>query len=84
MLYKICTVQIQPRKHGLDHADYTAPPQKHELLIDHTDQEPTDICPGRQRYLDHQLGIDHTDHLSDVCKVKVSICLLYTSPSPRD
>ena len=28
-------MQLQPRKHELDHADYTAPTRQHEL--DHTD-----------------------------------------------
>ena len=43
----ICIVQIQPRKHVLDHAGYTASTRQHELdhtdHTDHTDQEP--ICP---------------------------------------
>ena len=42
MLCRICIVQIQPRKHALDLADYTAPPRQHELdhtdHTDHTDQ----------------------------------------------
>ena len=38
MLGKICTaVQIQPREHVLDPADYTTPTKQHEL--DSTDQE---------------------------------------------
>ena len=36
-------VQIQPRKDALDHADFTAPTQQHELdhtdHTDHTDQK---------------------------------------------
>ena len=43
MLCRICTVHIQPRKHVLDHADYTVPTRQHELdhtdHTDHTDQE---------------------------------------------
>ena len=31
MLCRICLVQIQSRKHALDHADYTAPTRQHEL-----------------------------------------------------
>ena len=37
LLCRICTVQIQPRKYVLDHADYTAPTRQHER--DPTDQE---------------------------------------------
>ena len=36
MPYRICRVQIQPRKHVLDHANYTAPTRLREL--DCTDQ----------------------------------------------
>ena len=43
-------VQIQPRKHVPDHADYTAPTRQHEL--NHTD------------YIDHTDHIDHTDQES--------------------
>ena len=43
MLCKICIVKIQPRKHVLHHAGYTAPTRQHELdhtdHTDHTDQE---------------------------------------------
>ena len=59
MLRRICVVQIQSRKHVLDHAGYTAPARQAELdhtdHTDHTDhadhadladQEP--ICPVRQ------------------------------------
>ena len=49
-------VQIQPRKHVLDHAHYTALTRQHEL--DHTDQE---TCAA-----DHEMGIDD---LSEVSKV---------------
>ena len=48
MLCRICTVQIQPKKHVLDHADHTAPTRKHEPHhTDHTDQE--SICPEKSR-----------------------------------
>ena len=50
MLRRIYTVQIQPMKHVLDHAEYTAPTRQHELdhtdHTDHTDQEY--ICPAWQ------------------------------------
>ena len=40
----IYIVQIQPRKHELDHADYTAPSRQHDL--DHTDHtDHTDHLP---------------------------------------
>ena len=40
MLCRICTVQIQPRKHVLDDAHSTARALQHELdHTDHTDQE---------------------------------------------
>lgn len=55
----ICVAQVQPTKHGLDHADYTGPVQQRELL-DHTRSE--------NRYawkdldvLDHESGIDCSD-----------------------
>ena len=47
-------VQIQPRKHVQDHADYTAPTRIHEL--DHADQE--QIC--------HEVGLDD---LSEMCNI---------------
>ena len=52
MLCRICVVQIQPRKHALDYAGYTAPTQQHELdhtdHTDHTDQE--SVFPVWQMY----------------------------------
>ena len=58
MLCRIRIVHIQPRKRVLDRADYTAATRQHELdHTDHTDQE---------KDLDHEVGIDHTDHLSEV------------------
>ena len=57
MLCRICVVQIQPRKHALDRAGYTAPTRQHELdhtdhtdRTDHTDQEHIYICPAWQIY----------------------------------
>ena len=48
LLCKICMVQIQPRKHVVDHADYTAPTRQHELdRTDNTDQE--FVYPERSR-----------------------------------
>ena len=51
------------------HTDHTAPIRQHEL--DHTD--PTDQDVSYLEYLDHEVGIyhtdhtDHTDHLSEGC-----------------
>ena len=45
LLCVICVPQIQPRKHVLDRADYTAPTRQRGL--DHTDQGY--ICPERSR-----------------------------------
>ena len=53
MLCRICTVQIQPSKHVLDHAGYTASIWQHEL--DRTDQEAA--CPERPT-VDHEVRID--------------------------
>ena len=51
MLCRICAVQIQPREHVLDHADYAGPTRQHELdhtdHTDHTDQG--SIFPERAR-----------------------------------
>ena len=47
-------VQVQPRKHALDHAGCTAPTWQHEL--DQTHQGP--ICPSNN-YLDHRVGINY-------------------------
>ena len=33
MVYRVCTIQIQPRKHVLDHADWTAPPGNMSQII---------------------------------------------------
>ena len=45
MLRGIGTVQVQPKKQGQDHADYTTSTGQHEL--DHSDEE--SICPERSR-----------------------------------
>ena len=59
-----CVVHIQPRKHVLDRAEYTAPSQQHELdCTDHTDQE--SLCPEISR----SWTVVGTDHLSDVCVI---------------
>ena len=50
MLCRICTIQIQPRKHALDHADCKASTRQREL--DHTDNT------------DHTDHTDHTDQVS--------------------
>ena len=47
------TVQIQPRKHAQDHADYTAPAL--QLDLDRTDQL---ICSVWQISIDHVVGVD--------------------------
>ena len=52
MLCRICVVQVQPKKHVLGRAGYTAPTLQHEL--DHTDQE----CICALIDLD-QVGIDY-------------------------
>ena len=51
MLCRIYVLQIQPRKHVLDHAFFTAPAWQHE--VDHIDQE--SICPAGRIYVDHEL-----------------------------
>ena len=50
--FEMTKISIQPRKIVLDHAEYTAPTQQHEL--DDTDQEY--VCPES---LDHEVGIDY-------------------------
>ena len=57
--YNTDTVQIQLRKHVLDHADYTAPVQQHEL--DHTDQE------SIRREISRSCSGNILDYVSDVC-----------------
>ena len=41
----VCTVQIQPKKLGLGHADFAASTGQHE--VDHADREYT--CPKRHK-----------------------------------
>ena len=71
MLCRVCTVHIQPGKHALEHADYKGPTWQHGL--DPTDHDYVCMCmctryiyiyPLKYRY--HEVGIDHTDHLSEV------------------
>ena len=49
----LCIVQIQPRKHVLDHADYTDATRQHEL--DHTR---LGIDLSAVEYVDREVGID--------------------------
>ena len=62
-------VQLQSRKYVLNHAGYTATTRQHEL--DHTDH--TDHTDQRNlsalEHVDCSVGIDHTNHLSEVCKL---------------
>ena len=55
MLCRICIVQIQPRKHVLDHAVFVAPTRKHEL--DHTDH--TDYTDQEYIYLPSLADLGH-------------------------
>ena len=50
MLPKICTVQIQPWKHVLVHAGYTATTRQHE--VDHTADQ---VNISALKYLYHEL-----------------------------
>ena len=56
MSCRVCVVQIQPRKRVLDRADCMAPTRQHEQIRD---------LPA-VKDLDHGVGIDHTDDLSDM------------------
>ena len=63
MLCRICTAQIQPRNHVLDHADYyIAPTRQHELdhtdHTDHTDQELSAL-----QDLNHSAGIGRLSYV---------------------
>ena len=60
----ICVAQMQPRKHALDDADYTAPTRQHELdHTDHTDYtDQQSVCPAWQIEI-MQLGIDDPSHV---------------------
>ena len=58
--------QIQPRKHVLDHADYTAPTRQHELRhADHKSISPEKNLKVQYRY---KVGI------CDVSDVRVHRC----------
>ena len=50
-MWTICTVQIQPRKCVLDHADYTSMATTRQRELDHT------------YHTDHTVHTDHTDHI---------------------
>ena len=69
MLCRICAVQIQPRKHVLDHADHTAPTRQHELdhtdHTDYTDQEC--ICPERSRSCSRNISYRSSVRCVEVC-----------------
>ena len=63
----ILIVQIQPKKHVLDHAGHTGrTPQN--MGYHHNDQE-IYLSISVLKYLDHEVGIDYTDHLSEVCTI---------------
>ena len=65
------TAQIQPRRHVIDHADYTTPIRPHEL--GHTSvREREQIFPDWQIQIMNCSAVvrtDHTDHLSEVWTV---------------
>ena len=48
ILCGICTVQIQPRKNVLDHAEYTAPTLQHELRPIDQESVATEISTSRR------------------------------------
>ena len=74
MLRRICTVQIQPRRHILYHAHYTAPARQHELDL----QIRNLSTPLKDR--DHQEEIDYLGHdLSEVRNYHESV-ICSTSP----
>ena len=62
MLCRICEVQIQPRKHVLDHADYRAANMN---WIIHTRNL------SILKDLDHEVRIDH---LPDICTFYIWQC----------
>ena len=77
MLCRICMVQLQPRKHTLDHADYAAPTRQRELWITQIspanlsalkdlDHEVVTDRTDHADYTDHTDHTNHTDHLSEV------------------
>ena len=69
MLCRVCTLQIQPRQHALEHAVYVGPIPQREL--DHTDQDVSALKELARavgidvmKELPRVVGIDH--YLSDV------------------
>ena len=56
-LCRICTIQVQPRKHVLDHVDFGALTRQHE--IDHTDQQHFYVL----KYVGY-VGIDYRSEMS--------------------
>ena len=64
---RICIAQIQPREHVLvtDHEGYTAPTRRQELRRSYRSEMYLPILTD----VDHQVGIDRTDDLSQVCNV---------------
>ena len=58
-------VQIQSREHALDNADYTAPTLQREPYAFFS----SGICLAL-KYVNREVGNDHTDHLFDVCIVR--------------
>ena len=65
MLYRICTVQIQRRKDALDDAGYSGAIRQNQL--DHTARKYL-ANMSALKDLDVEVGTDHADHLSEVCK----------------
>ena len=55
-MHDLLTVQIQHRKHVLDHADHTAPTRQHEL--DHTDHTCEIVDRPVLKDVHHETGID--------------------------
>ena len=55
-LCMICTAQIQPRKHVLDHAGYTASTRQHGLVYASYIPDRESICPERSTIGDSKLS----------------------------
>ena len=68
----ILIVQIQPKKHVLDHAGHTGrTPQN--MGYHHNDQE-IYLSISVLKYLDHEVGIDHTHHLYNESFIPLRAC----------
>ena len=67
MLCRICTLQIQRRRHALHHADGAAPARQYEVdhIISYHTVQIRDLSP--LEHLDHQLGIDDLSMICSVC-----------------